>query len=66
MTNPLGHVPPSGEASISDVIATLEQVRDEWTHVAMALRDLQFDLDAPERQAVVGKVSALLAKIQLS
>jgi hypothetical protein len=51
---------------MSDVVATLEQVRDDWTHVAMALRDLQFDLDAPERQAVVGKVSALLAKIQLS
>lgn len=39
-------------------------MRDEWTNAAMALRDLQFELDTPQRQDVIERVANLVNKVK--
>ena len=48
------------------VVATLERLRDEWINMAMELREMQFNLDSPERQAAIEKADELITKIKPS
>jgi hypothetical protein len=63
MGNPNHNSSPPLDPTMVDVIATLERVRDEWTHVAMELRDFHSSLDSLERQAAIGKANALITRI---
>jgi hypothetical protein len=64
MENPNLNASQPVDASMSGVATTLEQVRDALVHMAMELRDLQFSLESPERQAALEKTRELIAKIQ--
>ncbi len=54
------------DASMQDVIATLEQVRDEWTNMAIELRDLYSTLDSLECHAAIDSANALISRVNHS
>lgn len=50
--------------TLEQLIEALNQMRDEWTSVSLALRDLQFDLDTPQRQEVIERANDLVNKVK--
>ena len=51
------------QALLSDLVVSLDSLRDELTHLSLMLQDMQFHMDTDERNAAVAQVHALMEKI---
>lgn len=55
---------PQAAWTPAQLIEALNQMRDAWTSAALALRDIQFDLDTEQRQEVIDRANDLVKKVK--
>lgn len=52
------------EATVSDLVIALNDLRDTWVNASLMLQDIRFDLDSVRRIAAIESSNELLEKVK--
>ena len=55
---------PDSAWKMAQLAQALNQMRDAWTQAALLLRDIQFEEDTAQRQAVMDHVDDMMKKLK--